>query len=223
HVGSEVVAVAKHPVRKLLIPLKIARKNDQVRAELARPCGRHGRIDAVMPRFIGSRGDDAALFTAHGHRPVAQPGIRGLLDRRKKGVSVQMHNCPHDSFSRLSDKRFENPLNHQFFGWYQIRVFRIFRFEEPLASSLHEGFERGFAVNQCRYDFTVTGIDTMLQNHNVTITNTSARHRVTYDAHAERVARWLKPNGGNIDDDTSIRFLTFVLSKSGRNGAEQRN
>ena len=63
----------------------------------------------------------------------------------------------------------------------------------------------------------------MLQNHNVAITNKSARHGITDDAQAESVARRLKPDGGNIDDDAAIWLLAFVVGKSGRNGAEQRN
>ena len=91
HVRREIVAVAEHPAGELLVTLVIAGQHDQLGAELARPGRGHGREDAELARFVGGRRDDAAAFPADGDGFAPQPGVGGLLDRRKKSVRVQMH------------------------------------------------------------------------------------------------------------------------------------
>jgi hypothetical protein len=64
---------------------------DQVRTLSFRGDRRHSRANAVLASFVARGGDDAALGrTAHCHRLAAQVRIIALLDRRVKGIHVDM-------------------------------------------------------------------------------------------------------------------------------------
>ncbi len=101
----EVVAIPEHPMRKLLIPLKITGKDNQVWAEFPRPDSGHWRIDAIFAGFVTGRHDDAPLFTPDRDRTIAQSRIGCLFDCREEAVRVYMNDRPlaHGSSSIPSD------------------------------------------------------------------------------------------------------------------------
>src|SRR5438552_12130929 len=101
----EVVAIAEHPMRKLLIPFKITGKDNQVWAEFSRPDSGHWCINAVFPRLVTGRRDNAPLFTADRDGPVSQSRVGCLFDCGKKTVRVYVNNGPltHTPSSFLSD------------------------------------------------------------------------------------------------------------------------
>src|SRR5690242_17646005 len=92
HVRREVVAVAEHPVRELLVTLEITRKDDQLWAKFPRAHGGHRRVNAKFPRLVRSRRDDAAPLAANRNRFPAELRIAGLLDGGEESVRVQMDN-----------------------------------------------------------------------------------------------------------------------------------
>ena len=96
-VRGEVVTVTEHPVRELFVAFEIAGENDEFRAELARPGGGHGGVNAELAGFVGGGGDDAAAFTADGDRFAAQPRVGGLLDGGKECIRIDMNDGAHKS------------------------------------------------------------------------------------------------------------------------------
>ena len=92
HVRREVVGVGKHQPGEELVFIEVARQQNQPGTQPARQGGGHRRVDAELARLIRGRGNDAALFAAHGNGFAAQPRVRRLLDRGEKGVGIQVHN-----------------------------------------------------------------------------------------------------------------------------------
>src|SRR2546425_4003316 len=82
--------------RNALVFPQVHRQKGGVRAEPRRAADRHRRADAEPPRFIGSRGDDAAAGRAGAHddREAAQLRTIALLDRRIERVHVHVRDRP---------------------------------------------------------------------------------------------------------------------------------
>ena len=150
HVRREVVGIGKHQPGEQLVFLEIARQENQPGTQPARQGGGHRRVNAELARLIRGRGDDAALFPAHGDGFAAQPRVRRLLHRGEKGVGIQMHNrargeatcmgmrkcCPllhHrlliSSFASLAfaHQGDHDALDLQFFLRNEVRIAGIFR------------------------------------------------------------------------------------------------
>ena len=95
HVGGEVVRVAEHPVRELLVTLEVAGQQDELGTEPAGLHGGHGRVDAEPPGLVAGAGNDAALLTPNGHRLAAQLRVGRLLDGGEEGIRVEMNDDAH--------------------------------------------------------------------------------------------------------------------------------
>ena len=86
----EIVGVAEHEAREVLVFFEVARDNDEARAEPAGARNRHGGGDAVPAGLVGGRGHHPARRTAHGHGLPPQARVGRLLDRGEKGVGIEV-------------------------------------------------------------------------------------------------------------------------------------
>ena len=90
--GREVIGIREHEVREALVFVEVTRQHDEAGAELFRPCGGHGRVDAHLPCLIASGGDDAPPLPADRDGPAAQLGISRLLDGGEERVRIEVQN-----------------------------------------------------------------------------------------------------------------------------------
>ncbi len=88
----EIIRVAEHHPREVLVFLKIPRNHDQLRAKPPRPRHRHRRRDPIPPRLVGRRGHHPARRAPDRDRLLPQPRVRRLLDRGKKRIGIEMEN-----------------------------------------------------------------------------------------------------------------------------------
>src|SRR5690242_376380 len=73
----------------------VANHQDQVRAAPFSLPRRHSRLNAILTSFIGTGGDDGPMPRPDDRdRLATKRGIVLLLDRRKKGILVKMHDHP---------------------------------------------------------------------------------------------------------------------------------
>ncbi len=219
---GEIVAIAEHPVGVLLVEFKIAGDDNEFGAEFAGAGGGHGGIDAKAPGFIGSGGDDAAFFAAHGNGFAAQFGIGGLFNGGKESIRIQMNNgtLAHGE-SALSDEHAEHALNDEFLTGNEVRVFGIFRLEERFASFQDEGFKGAFAINEGGDDLAVARFGGMLEDDDIVMANMAADHGIARNAEGESEAGGLKAEGGDIHDNTIRGFLLAIFAEAGGDGAEE--
>ena len=105
----EVIRVAEHHPREVLVFFKIPRDHDQPRAKLASPRDRHRGGDPMPPRLIRSRRHDPPRRAADRDRLSPQPRIRRLLDRGKKrvGIEVENHSVQMNTWREKSQSRAE--------------------------------------------------------------------------------------------------------------------
>ena len=96
----EVVGVAEHHTREMLVFLEIPGHDDEPRTQPPRLRHRHRRSDPMPPRLIRSRCHHSPSRASHRHRLAPQARIGSLFDRGKKriGIEVEYHGVQMNTF-----------------------------------------------------------------------------------------------------------------------------
>ncbi len=101
--------------------------------------------------------------------------------------------------------------------------FRILGFQVWFPAFQDKRFERAFAVNQRGHNLAVARLRPVLQNHNITVENVPANHRIARHTQRERVPRRFEADAFHVHRNAALGVLLAGLGHTCRNCAEQRN
>jgi len=125
--------------------------------------------------------------------------------------------------SGSADERHEHALHHEFGGGHQVGILRVLGAQIRLPVLHHVGLQRALAVDERRHHLPVPCLRAVLQQHQVTVEDAFADHRVARDPKGEGAGRGLQLQLVQVHRDAALRLRFPVLPEPGGDAAVDRD